>query len=183
MTIARNIEATASNDIDTAAGIQLATGHTDSSPNAALASDGSDAYYGTGNNSGESYVGGGTGKSQKRTHTLSNAQVIWDLAGNVWEWTDTRCDTTTRYAAGGWTEWSDGNLSDIEVKIAGPNGSLTSSNGVGRYFPCTGSGNPVWRGGYWLEGANGGIYTHDGNNAPSTISPALGFRCAYGNVH
>ena len=23
----------------------------------------------------------------KRTHTLSNGEVIWDMAGNVWEWT------------------------------------------------------------------------------------------------
>ena len=35
--------------------------------------------------------GEGSG-TEKRTHTLSNGEVIWDMAGNVWEWTSYRID-------------------------------------------------------------------------------------------
>jgi formylglycine-generating enzyme required for sulfatase activity len=40
-------------------------------------------YRGTGNTSAQP-VGGGW--EQRRTLQLSNGQVIWDVAGNVWEW-------------------------------------------------------------------------------------------------
>ena len=26
------------------------------------------------------------GNNERRTHTLSNGEVIWDVAGNAWEW-------------------------------------------------------------------------------------------------
>ena len=34
------------------------------------------------------YFPGKKGISQLRTHILSNGEIIWDLAGNVWEWTN-----------------------------------------------------------------------------------------------
>ena len=40
-------------------------------------------YRGTGNTSAQAV---GSGWEQRRTHRLSNGQVIWDVAGNVWEW-------------------------------------------------------------------------------------------------
>src|SRR5690606_22739929 len=45
----------------------------------------SDPYDSTGNNSGQAM---GAGKEQRRVLTLSNGQEIWDLAGNIMEWTD-----------------------------------------------------------------------------------------------
>lgn len=61
------------------------TGHSDGSPNyardALWAEDNIQGYYGTGN------AAGGAGEEQRRTLSLSNGQIIWDFAGNVWEWT------------------------------------------------------------------------------------------------
>ncbi|NCN41664.1 hypothetical protein GW916_10515 [bacterium] len=40
-------------------------------------------YRGTGQNSG---LSAGSGWEQRRTQYLSNGEVVWDVAGNVWEW-------------------------------------------------------------------------------------------------
>ncbi len=63
-----------------------------------------------------------------RTHVLSNGEILWDLAGNVWAWIDTQCDTTAWYNGGAYVEWNNANLTDSEKYMAGPNGSLTSAN-------------------------------------------------------
>ncbi len=65
-------------------------------------------YYGTGNTSG----------NQRRTLTLTNGEVIWDLAGNVYEWTnniiqrkdmpDGYLNSTDEPYTGGWN-WEDYN--------------------------------------------------------------------------
>jgi len=55
------------------------SGHSDSVPyNILAASTDDDGYFGTSNTAPS---------NQRRTLTLSNGEVIWDLAGNVWEWT------------------------------------------------------------------------------------------------
>ena len=45
-------------------------------------------FYDTGDNWAVAYGAGAENKSQLRTHILSNGEVIWDIAGNYWEWTD-----------------------------------------------------------------------------------------------
>jgi hypothetical protein len=218
MTIARNIEATAINDIDSAAGIQLATGHSDNSPASALAavaapslssctltlelwnaSNNSCAlrgpgtyagnstdygYSGTGNGNGYStaYSAGGANKSQMRTHVLSNGNVIWDLAGNVWEWTDAQCDTTSWYSTG-WVEWNNANVTDWEKLVAGPSGSLTSSNGAGKYYGCSSSGNALLRGGDYGDGPGAGVFAALLNYGQWYVASNVGFRCAFSNAH
>jgi prepilin-type N-terminal cleavage/methylation domain-containing protein len=90
MTIARNIEAQLSNwTTGTATSSAIGTGglyrghsdgFTDLGESKALAAGADDnGYIGTGQ-SGFSI--------EKRTHTLSNGEIIWDLGGNVWEWTN-----------------------------------------------------------------------------------------------
>ena len=77
MTIARNAEQVNSNWSTFVGSGYLYSGHNDSTPYVALQADKDDTqgYSGTGNSTG----------NQRRTLTLSNGSVIWDLAGNVWE--------------------------------------------------------------------------------------------------
>ena len=83
--IARNIELVGSNwkngTVGDAGG--LSTGHSDQDPVAILEANSNDnnACHETGNT-----CDGSTWHSQRRTHTLSNGEVVWDIAGNIWEW-------------------------------------------------------------------------------------------------
>jgi hypothetical protein len=82
MTITRNIEGVASNWIGGSVGSgALWRGHTDGTQDTALVANADDSlgYEGTGN----------TAPSiERRTHTLSNGQVIWDLSANTHEGTN-----------------------------------------------------------------------------------------------
>jgi formylglycine-generating enzyme required for sulfatase activity len=74
-------------------------------------------YRGTGNNSGQAM---NSGFEQRRTQYLSNGEVIWDVAGNVWEW--------VRYTQ------SDG---VIDTGFTTPSGATNSaSNYNSRYIPA-----------------------------------------------
>ncbi len=219
MTIARNIESTTINDMDDDAGVQLATGHSDSAPAAAQAATaGSDpvvsgcnlsatmenaanaysassceirgdgSYTGDDNDKGfygtsqawstTGYSAGAANKSQLRTHVLSNGSVIWDVAGNVWEWSDWQCSTGVWYNSAAWVEWTNANVTDYEKYAAGPNGSLTSTNGAGQYYGCSANGNAAIRGGAWDNGAYDGPFTLFLNDAPALVYTNRGFRCA-----
>jgi formylglycine-generating enzyme required for sulfatase activity len=140
--------------------------------------DNDKGFYGTGQAWSDSgYVAGAANKSQIRTGVLSNGNVIWDIAGNVWEWTDNLCgipwDTTA-----GWVEWNNAGLTDQEKYDAGPSATLTSTNGAGQYYGCTAYGNAFLRGGSWAYAALDGFFTLSLNGAPSNSYTYVGFRCA-----
>ncbi|MDE2312356.1 MAG: hypothetical protein KGJ93_04710 [Patescibacteria group bacterium] len=97
MTVARNVEQVAANWCSPdgtgcgatpgAFGKILANGHSHTWPDAALTASANDALACFGTVTDGSGACGGL-NSQKRTLTLSNGQVIWDFAGNVWQWVD-----------------------------------------------------------------------------------------------
>lgn len=71
-------------------------GHMDNNPSATLenSADDLDGWNGTGDSSSDPFecpfdtsVGASDGKEQRRTMYLSTGEVIWDLSGNVYEWT------------------------------------------------------------------------------------------------
>lgn len=134
-----------------------------------------DPYYNTGVSSGE----------QRRTLTLNNGQVIWDMAGNVEEWTS----GTINFQAPGapetyYSEWTA--VTNAQVMTPNPSpaatgisnaGSWDSTNGVGQIY-SRGSGigtRGILRGGYWDDADVAGIFTLDFSN-PSSEYSIYGFR-------
>ena len=209
MTIARNIEQVNEN-WSPISGIQLkgtgvlARGHTDNSPaNALAASTDNDPYSSTSNNDTQA---GNSGWEQKRTLTLSNNEVIWDFAGNVWEWTYWNVTPARKaYQSGtnistdlGWKDW---NLIDT---LIGENGTdemppekwaslfvrdiagdllpspLDGNNGIGRYYAgINSSGGAALRGGVWNYGTHAGAFALALDAAASLTYTGIGFRCVY----
>ena len=185
MILARDIESVSSNwSSGTVGSGNLARGWTanlsygDTWTNANFApSTGSTCLYNTGAN-----ACGSTGTFlYRRTHTLSNGQTIWDLSGNVYEWTHDICTTGTGtgyWQGAGWFEWTDSSLSDYEKITAGPIGTYTATNAVGRYYGCSANGNGFLRGGHWADGSYAGLFFLYLGNAPSNSNSNFGFRCA-----
>lgn len=101
----------------------------------------------------------GTTGNQVRTLTLSNGAVIWDIAGNVWEWTNNTIqgkDQPTGSTTGfNWREFTAlttyGTLSYDQVRPS--NTSYNASYGVGRIYSDGTSSNTTTyvfiRGGSW----------------------------------
>ena len=190
--IARNIEDVASNwkndTLGDAGG--LSTGHSDNSPGGprAASSDDNNACHETGNT-----CDGSTWHSQRRTHTLSNGEVVWDIGGNVYEWVkDTNAvnygsnldiaqiTDATRPTSGSLS----GGTTTTERKAKGhfgPSGDYTDLDsdpwgGLGYGWLKDGNAGGVVRGG----SVNlGGVFTVSLVNSASSIFYNRGFRCVY----
>jgi type II secretory pathway pseudopilin PulG len=180
LTIAHNVLNVASNWSGGAVGSgYLYSGHNDDSPdNALAASTDNDGYYGTGNSSPS---------NQRRTLTLSNGEVIWDLAGNVWERTSGTFTSTFPTPADSWIEWNNSSLvmnglssifrpSYSEPAIAA---SWTSAQGIGQLYTSSGTDTRGLRhGGSWTSGASAGVFYMSLDYAPSYTNTLIGFRVA-----
>ncbi|BFT94185.1 hypothetical protein MNSC_01930 [Minisyncoccus archaeophilus] len=131
-------------------------------------------------NTGVNTVGSSGVFDLKRTHNLANGKIIWDLAGNVWEWNSDTCTQGSgagNWYNGVWIEWNDTNLDDYERGVAGPSPLYTSIQNAGRYYGCT-TGNGLIRGGIWNNGLNSGLFTANLDYLPSNTDTYIGFRCA-----
>lgn len=183
LTIAHNLVNVASNWSGGAVGSgYIYTGHNDNSPASSLAAstNDSDGYSGTGN----------TAPSiQRRTLTLSTGEVIWDFAGNVWEWTDSQISgqpglsSETVYA---WKEWNNsslllGNLPAWARPSYGTPAAAgwTQANGIGQLHSLYGATTTTgyFRGGGW-NSAGPGIFSLTLGTAPTGGSGDRGFRVA-----
>lgn len=181
MTIARNIEATASNWTSGAVDNEyIFKGHSDNSPaSVQTISNTADSYDSTGNNAGEA---AGSGKEQARKFTLSNSQEIWDFAGNVWEFVDWSTAANLNTGPNSCTD------NDVEMNVVAC-GALTSdqylqtnaiadsTNGIGKFF---GPGNGgAKRGGSFSSTTSAGIYALSLADSNTTVSADTGFRCVW----
>jgi len=221
MTIARNVEQVPSNWCDKngancgflpgTSGKILANGHNDSnneasaggasSDSALIAGDDSRPCFGT--TTDGSNTCGGKG-SQKRTLTFNNGNIIWDFAGNVWQWVDNTVmrkdeprSTTNGVPDQGWTrsDFAPGSLESVlsdNGKSASmgydvfrpSNPSWNATNGVGRiyhYSSAIDTDTTLYtfiRGGNWKHATDDGAFTMHMSPVPTkTNINDVGFRC------
>lgn len=177
-TIARNIAGVASNWSGGAVGSgELNRGHSDGSPNNTLAATvDTDPCYGTGQTCSPS-----TWNSQRRTHTLSNGNVIWDFAGNLSEWVTN--DNNASYGSSVYiSTMSTGDIRQIRYGAAAGTFCATASAtpfcgmGVGN---LSGSAGAVVRGGRWNGDVESGVFATGLYSALLTSATDIGFRCVF----
>ena len=179
MVIARDIEATASNWSTGIVNSGLINqGHSDSTPDAALAASATDdaACQGTGRTCSSTVW-----DAQRRTHNITNG-VIWDFSGNVLEWVDWVIVNTDKASPqSNWIEINASSPTGQMAKLAywPVNETLTSTNLIGKYFPGpSGVGGYVGYGGGFNYGTtNTGLYMIQTNFSSYATGPNLGFRC------
>ena len=185
MTIAQNVLSVASNwSTGTVGSGYIYSGHNDNNPANALAASANDndGYFGTNNTTG----------NQRRTLTLTNGEVIWDLAGNVYDWTAGTVQTpivqpgitSAGYAWREWTAITNSGTLPISISPAstGLAGASTwnTTNGVGSIYS---SSDEVGlrgfiRGGNWNYGSIAGVLSLYLLNGPGYTSTNFGFRVA-----
>jgi formylglycine-generating enzyme required for sulfatase activity len=79
----------------------------------------------------------------RRTLNLANGSVLWDISGNVWEWTDATLPAANRYSANGVNNWyaystAEGGFTAITtaslpINKVPPSG-WNATQGMGRYY-------------------------------------------------
>lgn len=169
----------------------LYIGHSDNDPSAACEADADDlkAYVET---TCTGLAAGGAENqeaSQRRTLALSYGSLIWDLAGNVREWIDlvntndkpSPLDTSYHEFSLPIVGSSSMPLSDLVPTIKPFWVDTWNSNqGTGKArFGTNGSGGGLTRGGGFMGNANNGLFRLRLDQAPSTATNTLGFRCTY----
>ena len=186
MTLASNIASVSANWSENGIGKgTLNLGHSDDAPAQALkaAADDNQACIFTGEECDHSKW-----DFQKRTHQLSNGEVIWDLSGNVFEWTSYSASNgkPLPVTSSGiqFPEVTDGARTLkkmlIPTKAIKPwwGDKWNSSHGIGKYYSGNeGAGGALFRGGYWYNGSAAGIFLADLGDGPDDSFIGTGFRC------
>lgn len=117
----------------------------------------------------------------RRTHQVSTGKVVWDLAGNSWEWT---LDDYTGAAATSNIYIAELiALTDSFSSLFAPAASLLCGDpntndfcGMG-FAWINGPGGAIARGGSLYNGTQTGIFSLDLDNSPTYSANHLGFRC------
>jgi hypothetical protein len=175
--IARNIESVASNWSNGSSAGSNSLNRGNSNQSAALESSATDTHgcVGITSNGDPADNCGNTWHVNKRTHTLSNGQIIWDIAGNVHEWVTGSPLTVGQYVDGYISV-----LTTAEQHRWGPAGNYSSKvdgeyGGLGFGYFESFYGIPM-RGGSWIDGNRSGIFS--AASLPLTFfGGEVGFRC------
>ncbi|MDK2898910.1 MAG: hypothetical protein PWQ10_97 [Patescibacteria group bacterium] len=192
LTIAQNVLSVPENwALNTVGGDYIYSGHNDNNPSKALAAsnDDEEGYINTGNIVAQSEVKNGTiGKSQRRTLKLTNGQTIWDLAGNVAEWTSGQTTGSQPGTIGEsdyvWKDWNAVNFNGSLFPNPFPGygdpltGAWASDQGIGQLYSYMGESNnrAFIRGGSYSQNNYAGIFSLYLGNEPNYKDASIGFR-------
>ncbi|MFK7826344.1 MAG: hypothetical protein AB8G05_19510 [Oligoflexales bacterium] len=170
----------------------LYRGHSDNDPSAACPADADDSKGFVEGTCTAQAAGGTEGSegTQRRTMSLSNGQVIWDLSGNVRQWIDYFND-------GEKPTPNDGAYNEFNLPIAGtttmPLSDLIPTNAVKSFWVNSWNsdqgvgkgrngvdddGGALTRGGGYTGGDKNGIFRYRLDQGPAAKYTTLGFRCA-----
>jgi hypothetical protein len=181
-TMARNAESVPVNWSGGSVGSgSLFRGHTDNTPSNPLenSSDDLNGYYLTDNSLTDSM---GSGLEQRRTHVLSNGEVVWDIGGNVAQWVS---DDVSELGVSPLFQLSETNFADpTYFPSAGINRLLLAplSSFAITQFAGTVIGNltvALVRGADFNRNSSGGIFTSWLQNSTTMKNSSVGFRCAF----
>ena len=161
-----------------------------------MAEIGNSGSWPDGNNGAEGDTGDGTVDPTNSNRVLtgtgpeswSNELGIYDLNGNVWEWTNTTFDQTSSplYDVSPKDGSGNNHVDSWNPSVAAP-GSLSDSGGNsdfgGDHYwsdPNMNDGDTkaVRRGGTWRTGARAGVFFLYLSRAPSHSTTNVGFRCS-----
>ena len=159
----------------------MSRGFADNDPANAIAT-GSDSFPATDNMGSPDTCGGGvcTGEYWSRTYKTSRGELIWDLAGNVWEWFD---DLHGDDGTEAWQDFTNGTYSYNGISLEPANTSWNYTQGVGRIYDgdgaTVGSTYAAPFGGNWSNGTNAGVWTSNWHaySPSSARNYHIGFRC------
>jgi len=101
-----------------------------------------------------------------------SSEGVYDMVGSVWEWTNETINTNVAGAGWRYISTTDGSFStdsNVDNGKYGKDGTYFASGAV--------TGNAVFRGGSWRDGAGAGPFAAFLFNAPSDTYSNLGFRC------
>ena len=130
--------------------------------------------------------------TQRRTFKLTNNAVLWDLAGNAWEWVDYFNTDAKPYAAadggpvaafreyptidGGFEKMSRAQL--IPHKKSFWVNTWSTEQGIGGYFGAPNqTGGALMRGGFYMDDKNAGVFFADLARPPASVDSYISFRC------
>ncbi|MDD4409044.1 MAG: prepilin-type N-terminal cleavage/methylation domain-containing protein [Candidatus Pacebacteria bacterium] len=121
----------------------------------------------------------------RRTFNLANGEVVWDLSGNIWEWTSTTENTYNLppYASN-WNEFSAISLWGTIGNQGSLNVAYNSAQNTGKIYTDYNTANPsgdthaFLRGGLLDNGLASGLYALNLAFSPDYSNYATGFRCA-----
>jgi prepilin-type N-terminal cleavage/methylation domain-containing protein len=148
-------------------------------------SDSAQAQQASSDDTNSDYLTGYTDFTHRRTQTLSDGAIVWDVAGNIWEWTNNTTIGTQKPHGntGAWVEWNTVTYSGSTLSqvTAGPsNAAWTSSYGIGQYYEGAANASTYGfaRGGAYFDSFDAGLETLVLNTDPGVQGNYISFRCA-----
>jgi hypothetical protein len=177
--IVRNIAGVASNwSTGVVASGELNRGHSDNGPASTIVAvtNDNDPCNGTGQTCSSTVW-----DSQRRTHTLSNGSVVWDIGGNIWEWVTN--DSNVVNGADGFISTMSG--ADLrQTRYGALSSTICATPSVSPYCGMghgwiNYAGGAYFRGGDWAIGVSTGIFSAHLNYANTYATANVGFRCVY----